>query len=136
MISRPVLELSFKSLSNGVIPLLSCLGSPPQSVERSSKSFNSNEKTALKLQVRASSPKIMVRHFKIAVRNFCISYQSEPESKSHNCGPQFLSKSVFHLISSCRFDPSRSKPHFSLTSLFSFHNLQNNKKCSSISNST
>jgi hypothetical protein len=36
-----------------------------------SKSFNSNEKTALKLQVRASSPKIMVRHFKIAVRNFC-----------------------------------------------------------------
>jgi hypothetical protein len=36
-----------------------------------SKSINSNEKTALKLQVRAASAKIAVRHFKIAVRNFC-----------------------------------------------------------------
>jgi hypothetical protein len=36
-----------------------------------SKSINSNEKTALKLQVRAASPKIAVRHLKIAVRNFC-----------------------------------------------------------------
>jgi hypothetical protein len=37
-----------------------------------SKSINSNEKTALKLQIRAAKPKITVRHFKIAVRNFCI----------------------------------------------------------------
>jgi hypothetical protein len=36
-ISRPVLELSFKSLSNGVLPLLSCFRSILQSVERCSR---------------------------------------------------------------------------------------------------
>jgi hypothetical protein len=51
------------------------------------KIFYSNKKTALKLQVRTSSPKIAIRHSKIAVHNFCTSYQSEPESKSRNCGP-------------------------------------------------
>jgi hypothetical protein len=45
-----------------------------------SKSINSNEKTALKLQIRAASPKI-------AVRNFCIFFQNEPESI---CGPQLI----------------------------------------------
>jgi hypothetical protein len=55
--------------------------------ERVLKPLNFHEKTVLKLQVRASSP--------------------------NNCGPQFLSRSVFHLISSCRFDPSHSKPNFS-----------------------
>jgi hypothetical protein len=49
-----------------------------------SKSINSNEKTALKLPIRAASPKIAVRHFKIAVRNFCHFFQNEPESI---CGP-------------------------------------------------
>jgi hypothetical protein len=53
-----------------------------------SKSINSHEKTALKLPIRVASPKIAVRHFKIAVRNFCIFFQNEPESI---CGPQFLS---------------------------------------------
>jgi hypothetical protein len=52
-----------------------------------SKSINSNEKTALKLQFRAASPKIAVRHFKIAVRNFCHFFQNEPE---RICGPQFI----------------------------------------------
>jgi hypothetical protein len=36
-----------------------------------SKYINFNEKTALKVPIRAASPKIMVRHFKIVVRNFC-----------------------------------------------------------------
>jgi hypothetical protein len=95
MISHPVLEFSFKSLSNDVLPLLSCLGSILQSVERclgrrGVELFNSNEKTALKLQVRASSPEnygpqflhfliranhrtnpiITVRNLMIAVRKF------------------------------------------------------------------
>jgi hypothetical protein len=48
--------------------------------ERVSKSINSNEKTALKLQFRAASPKI-------AVRNFCHFFQNEPESIY---GPQFI----------------------------------------------
>jgi hypothetical protein len=52
-----------------------------------SKSINSNEKTALKLQFRAASPKIAVRHFKIAVRNFCYFFQNEPESI---CDPQLI----------------------------------------------
>jgi hypothetical protein len=52
-----------------------------------SKSLNSLEKTALKLQIRAASPKIAVRHFKITVRNFCIFFQNEPESI---CGPQLI----------------------------------------------
>jgi hypothetical protein len=34
-----------------------------------SKSINFNEKTALKLPIRAASPEITVRHFKIVVRN-------------------------------------------------------------------
>jgi hypothetical protein len=45
-----------------------------------SKSINSNEKTALKLPIRAASPKI-------AVRYFCIFFQNEPESI---CGPQLI----------------------------------------------
>jgi hypothetical protein len=52
-----------------------------------SKSINFNEKTALKLPIRAASPKITVRHFKIAVRNFCILFQNELESI---CGPQLI----------------------------------------------
>jgi hypothetical protein len=52
-----------------------------------SKSINFNEKTALKLPIRAASPKIAARHFKIAVRNFCIFFQNEPESI---CGPQLI----------------------------------------------
>jgi hypothetical protein len=52
-----------------------------------SKSINSNEKTALKLPIRAASPKITVRHFKIAVRNFCIFFQNERESIF---GPQLI----------------------------------------------
>jgi hypothetical protein len=54
-ISRPVLEFSFKSLFNGVLPLLSCLVRDVLD-EGVLNSINSNEKTALKLQVRASSP--------------------------------------------------------------------------------
>jgi hypothetical protein len=45
-----------------------------------SKSINSNEKTTLKLQIRAASPEI-------TVRNFCIFFQNEPESI---CGPQLI----------------------------------------------
>jgi hypothetical protein len=45
-----------------------------------SKSINSHEKTALKLPIRAASPKI-------AVRNFCIFFQNEPESI---CGLQLI----------------------------------------------
>jgi hypothetical protein len=45
-----------------------------------SKSLNFNEKTALKLPIRAASPKIMVRYF-------CIFFQNEPESI---CGPQLI----------------------------------------------
>jgi hypothetical protein len=52
-----------------------------------SKSINFNEKTALKLPIRAANPKITIRHFKIAVRNFCIFFQNEPESI---CGPQLI----------------------------------------------
>jgi hypothetical protein len=52
-----------------------------------SKSINFNEKIALKLPIHAASPKIAVRHFKIAVRNFCIFFQNEPESI---CGPQLI----------------------------------------------
>jgi hypothetical protein len=68
-----------------------------------SKSINFNERTALKLQIRAVSPKI-------AVRNFCIFFQNEPESI---CGPQFLYGNAFNLISSYKSDPSRSKHYFS-----------------------
>jgi hypothetical protein len=61
MISRPVLEFSFKSFFNGVLPLLSCFGSILQLRDILDKgvlkSLNFNEKTALKLQVRAFSPK-------------------------------------------------------------------------------
>jgi hypothetical protein len=56
-----------------------------------SKSINSNEKTALKLPIRAASPKIMVRHFKIAVRNFCIFFSERTRehlrSAINNYGP-------------------------------------------------
>jgi hypothetical protein len=52
-----------------------------------SKFTNSNEKTALKLPIRAASPKFAVRNSKIAVRNFCIFFQNEPESI---CGPQLI----------------------------------------------
>jgi hypothetical protein len=62
-----------------------------------SKSINFNEKTVLKLLIRVASPKI-------AVRNFCIFFQNEPESI---CGPQLLYGNAFNLISSCKSDPSR-----------------------------
>jgi hypothetical protein len=74
-----------------------------------SKSINSNEKTALKLPIRAASPKI-------TVRNFCIFFPEQTRehlrSVIDNCGPQFLYGNVFNLISLCKSDPSRSKHYF------------------------
>jgi hypothetical protein len=55
-----------------------------------SKSINSNEKIALKLPIRAASPEITVRHFKITVHNFCIFLERTIEhlrSAIDNCGP-------------------------------------------------
>jgi hypothetical protein len=75
-----------------------------------SKSLNSNEKIALKLQVRVVSPTF-------AVRNFYIFFHNEPERvcgpQFDNYGPQFLYGNAFHLIFSCKSDHSRFKHYFS-----------------------
>jgi hypothetical protein len=102
--------------------------------ERKLKIYIFLEKTASKLKIRVSSPTFAVRN-------------------SHNYGPQFLSfffrmnQRAFAVRNFCmrvlltwflRVNPTHLVPSTisHVEFLFPSNNLQNNKKCSSISNST